>query len=109
MTTHPQGKPTGIVVGATERMPILGRLKTFHSWNETTVCTVETRDRSGATRGAIAIGFSNHGRSDGVTTYSTIEEAEAVVVLLQNAIDDARRIERGEAPLAQEGNPRRDN
>tara|TARA_R110000782_G_scaffold51433_2_gene110832 strand:+ start:243 stop:569 length:327 start_codon:yes stop_codon:yes gene_type:complete len=97
--SHPDASPNGIVVGAVELMPILGRTKLFHTWDETTVCTVECEGN----RGAIAIGFSKHNRDDGVATYSTISEAKVIVTLIQNAIADAERIERGVAPLAHEG------
>lgn len=98
---HPKSKPSGIIVNAIESMPILGNVKQFHTWNETTVCTVACEGR----RGAVAIGFSKHGRADGVATYSSIEEAKLIVALIVNAISDAERIERGEAPLAALGMP----
>jgi len=84
-------------------MPCCGVVKAFHAWNETTVATIETKDCSGRDRAGVVIGFSRDDRSDGVATYSTIEEAEAFLQLVRNAIDDAKRIEAGQAPLAQEG------
>lgn len=106
MTRHPganQPRGEALAVGAIEEMPIVGKVKSFHTWNETTIATIETTDRGGRNRGGIAIGFSRHDRCDGVATYSTIEEAEILIQLLRSAIDDAIRIEAGQAPLAQEG------
>lgn len=100
---HPKGKGDGLVVDAVQCMPCVGQVKLFHSWNETTVATIETTDRAGAKRAGVAIGFSKHDRTDGVATYSTIAEAEALVALIQNAILDARRIEAGEPALAPAG------
>lgn len=86
-----------------EPMPIVDKTKPFLAMNETTVCTVELTDRSGAKRGAVAIGFSRHDLAHGYVTYSAIDEAEAIVALIRNAIDDAKRIEAGEPCLAVPG------
>lgn len=52
--THPtlRDRPTTLIIGAIETMPIIGSLKRFHAMDESTVCTVETQDKSGATRDA---------------------------------------------------------
>lgn len=103
---HPQANGPAreaLVVGPVEHIPICGQVKSFHTWNETTVCTIETVDASRRRRGGIAIGFSKHGREDGVATYSTIAEAEALLALLGNAIADARRIEAGQPTHARPG------
>lgn len=102
---HPQagGGESPLVMGEVESMPIVGRVKSFVTMNETTVCTVETRDRAGDKRGAIALGLSHQHLDRGFAIYQSIAEAEAIVALLQNSIADARRIEAGEAPLAPEG------
>lgn len=92
-----------LFIGEVESMPIVGRVKPFLTMNETTVCTVETPDETGRTRGAIALGISHHTLDHGFVVYQSITEAEAVVALLQNAIADARRIEAGEVPLAPAG------
>ena len=77
-------------------MPILDKTQPFVSMNESAVCTVETRDQSGAKRGAVALGLSRHDFNHGYVVYQTIEEAEAIVALLRLAIADARRVEAGE-------------
>lgn len=102
-------KEDSLIVGAVERMPILGQIKLFHTWNQSTVATAECQDASGRVRGAIVIGFSNVNRPDGCATYSSIEEARALVKLIEAVITDAERIEQGLSPLAQPGNPRLDN
>lgn len=101
-TGHPaaKGKGPALVMGQVERMPILGRMKPFLTMNEATIATVETVDSTGAKRGAIAYGISHDSLDHGFVTYSTIEEAEAIVALLQAGIADAKRIEAGETPLA---------
>lgn len=99
---HPrlQASDRMLCPGAANAMPILGAQKVFYTWNESTVCTVELADVGGSKRGAIAVGFSNHDLNHGVATFSSIDEARAMVALLQNAIADAERIERGEVPIA---------
>jgi hypothetical protein len=89
-----------LVMGRIEHMPIVGRMKPFSTMNESVVATVETQDTTGATRGAVAFGISRHDLPHGFVVYQTIVEAEAIVALLQNAIDDAKRIEAGIPPLA---------
>lgn len=86
-----------------EELPILDKVKPFVSMNESVVCTLETRDRSGAKRAGIAIGLSRHDLNHGYVVYQTVEEAEAIVALLRAGIADARRIEAGEQPLAPAG------
>jgi hypothetical protein len=103
---HPQaGRRTDspLVMAEVEHMPILDRTKPFVAMNESTVCTVETSDKAGAKRGAVALGLSRHDLGHGFVVYQTIEEAEAIVVILGNAIADAKRIEAGEQPLAPAG------
>jgi hypothetical protein len=99
---HPKApdRESPLVMGPAERMPILDTVKTFSAMNESVVCTVETHDRAGNKRGAIAFGISRHDLPVGFAVYQTIVEAEAIVALLQNAIADAKRIEDGIAPLA---------
>lgn len=102
---HPGRKPSDdqLVMGNVELMPILHRIKQLLSLNESTVCTVETTDRGGRRRGAVAWGVSRHDLDHGFVVYHSIDEAEALIALLRNAIDDARRIEAGQPPLAPEG------
>lgn len=95
----------GLIVGAIEQMPILGQMKGFYIWNELTVCSIETTDSTGAKRGGVAIGFSQSHRAQGVATISSIKEAEVLIQLMQNAVDDAKRIEAGQQPYAEEGVP----
>lgn len=102
---HPRNRPTTLIVGNIENMPILGRMKQFFHMDESTICTVETKDRAGNTRGAVAFGMSHHAISIGYVIYSQIDETEAIIALLQNAVIDAKRIEAGLAPFAQEGMP----
>lgn len=97
---NPPDRERPLVMGPAERMPILDTVKTFSTMNESVVCTVETHDRAGNKRGAIAFGLSRHDLPIGFAVYQTIVEAEAIVALLQNAIADAKRIEDGIAPLA---------
>jgi len=101
---HPKASDTSsLVMSQIEKMPILDTVKDFHALNESTVCTVETYDQAGNVRGAIALGLSRHDLPHGFVVYQSIAEAEAMVVLLQNGINDAKRIEAGIAPLAPAG------
>lgn len=98
---HPKARGSSpLVMGRVARMPIVDTVKPFISMNESVVCTVETHDTSGAKRGAIALGISRFNIQHGYVVYQSIPEAETLIALLQNAIDDARRIEAGIAPLA---------
>lgn len=98
---HPGARGASpLVMPQIERMPIVDKVKLFSSMNESVVCTVETHDTAGNKRGAIAFGVSRHDLPHGFAVYQTIVEAEAIVAMLQNAIDDAKRIEAGIAPLA---------
>ncbi len=99
---HPNApdRDSPLVMGVAQRMPILDMVKTFSTMNESVVCTLETHDRAGQKRGAIAFGISRHDLPVGFAVYQTIVEAEAIVALLQNAIADSKRIEAGIAPLA---------
>lgn len=90
-------------MGELEVMPILSRSIPFLAMNESTVCTVETVDVAGAKRGAIALGISRHDLPHGFVVYQSVDEAEAMIGLMRNAIDDAKRIEAGTQPVAIEG------
>lgn len=98
-----QNNPRTLIVGMVEQMPICGTTKQFLMMDQSVICTVETKDLSGANRGAVAIGLSHTDMPHGFATYSSIAEAEALVVLIQNGIDDAKRIEAGQQPYAPEG------
>jgi hypothetical protein len=97
--------PSSLVVPPINWIPTVHGYKNCHSWDELTVLTAEVPDEDNKVRGAVTMAMSKNGRPDGVATFSTIEEAETIIQLIQNAIDDAKRIERGEATLAQEGIP----
>jgi len=89
-----------LVMRAIENLPILDTVKGFVALNESVVCTVQTHDRAGNVRGAIALGLSRHDLSHGFVIYQTIAEAEAIVALMQKGIADAKRLEAGVEPLA---------
>lgn len=98
-----KNNPTTLIVGEVEAMPICGTTKPFLMMDQSVICTVETKDLSGAPRGAVAIGLSHSAMPSGFATYASIGEAEAIIVLIQNGIDDAKRIEAGQQPYAPEG------
>lgn len=100
---HAPGRESPLVMSEIEWMPIVDRTLPFIAMNESTVCTVETSDRAGKKRGAVALGLARHDMSSGCAVYQSIAEAEAIVALLKNAIADAKRIEAGETPLAPDG------
>lgn len=85
------------------QLPILTKTKPFLAMNESTVCTAELTDEGEAKRGAVALGMSRHDLPHGFVVFQSIEEAEAIVALLNIAIVDAKRIEAGLVPFAREG------
>ena len=89
-----------LVVDGVTDVPFTKDTRACHAWNEMSVHAVEVEDHTGRTRGTVAIALSKTGRSDGVVAYHEVEHAETLIGLIQSAIDDARRIDRGEAPIA---------
>jgi hypothetical protein len=107
--SHPRATANGLVCGAVEMMPILDHMLPFAIMTESMVCTIETVDGTGKPRGGVVIGLAHHTATIGTACVSSIDEAKAMMALIEIAIADAERIERGEKPLAPEGLPRRDH